>query len=316
MRAEYQQAATIRTRTLSFTRLSLKCKKEESIMGWKVLLFILFALGAAVAAVLFYGKLHWESGTRKLRGQLETARLPIEPRVFNRREIETLPAPVQRYFQAVLTDGQPIVASVSVEHVGTFNMGETTEQWKPFTSTQRVVTRRPGFDWDGRVAMMPGLSVYVHDAYVAGEGILQVAVLGLVSMVNLRGTREMAQGELMRWFAEAAWYPTALLPGQGVHWKAVDAHSSLATLKDGNLTLTLRFHFDEAGLIDTVSAEARGRTVGNAVVQTPWQGRFWNYAMHDGMLVPMDAEVAWLLPEGAKPYWRGHINSVNYTFAQ
>jgi hypothetical protein len=69
----------------------------------------------------------------------------------------------------------------------------------------------------------PGLPVRVHDAYVAGEGVLNARVLGLVSVVDMRGTGEVAEGELMRFFAEAAWYPTALLPSQGVRWQAVDA---------------------------------------------------------------------------------------------
>ena len=188
-----------------------------------------------------------ESGTRELRDRLEAARLPIEPKFFDKVELNAVPPPAQRYFRAVLKDGQPIVAAVSVEHTGTFNMGEAADQWKPFTSTQRVVTRRPGFDWDGRVAMMPGLPVRVHDAYVAGEGILHAAVLGLVSMVNLRGTGEVAQGELMRFFTETAWYPTALLPSQGVLWDAVDDHSARATLKDGDLTLTLLFSSIKTG---------------------------------------------------------------------
>ena len=29
-----------------------------------------------------------------------------------------------------------------------------------------------------------------------------------------------------------------------------------------------------------------------------------------------DGEVAWLLPEGPKPYWRGRITSLRYEFAQ
>jgi len=279
-----------------------------------VLLSVL-GLVVVVAAAILYGGFRWKSGTRELRDRLEAARLPIEPKVFDRGELESIPAPVQRYFRVVLEDGQPIVAAVSMEHTGTFNMGEAAAQWKPFTSNQRVVTRRPGFDWDGRIAIMPGLSVRVHDAYVAGEGILHAAVLGLVPMVNLRGTGEVAHGELMRFFAEAAWYPTALLPSPDVRWYAVDDRSARATLKDGDLTLTLLFRFNEDGLIETVRAEARGRTVGGTVVPTPWQGRFWNYAIRDGMRVPLDGEVAWLLLEGAKPYWRGRITKLSYEFA-
>ena len=277
---------------------------------------VILGLVVIVAVVILHGEFCWRAGTRELRDRLEAARLPIEPKVFDEGELESLPGPVQRYFGAVLEDGQPIVAAVSVEHTGTLDMGKTAQQWKPFTSTQRVVTSRPGFDWDGRVAMMPALPVLVHDAYAAGEGILHAAVLGLVSVVNLRGTGEVAQGELMRFFAEAAWYPTALLPSQGVLWDAVDEQSARATLKDGDLTVTLLFRFNEDGLIATVRAEARGRMVGGAVVPTPWHGRFWNYAIREGMRVPLDGEVAWLLPEGAKPYWRGRITKLSYEFAR
>jgi hypothetical protein len=42
----------------------------------------------------------------------------------------------------------------------------------------------------------------------------------------MRGTGEIAEGQLMGFFAEAAWYPTALLPGQGVRWEAVDDSSA------------------------------------------------------------------------------------------
>jgi hypothetical protein len=280
------------------------------------LLLVVLGLVVVMAAAVLYGEIHWRWGTRELRDQIEAAKLPIERKVFDRREPERVPAPVQRYFRAVLEDGQPIVVAVSMAHTGTFNMSEGGEQWKAFSSNQRVVTRRPGFDWDGRIAMMPGLPVYVHDAYVGGEGILHAAVLGLVSMVKLRGTNEVAAGELMRFLAETVWYPTALLPSQGVLWDAVDDHCARATLKDGDVTATLQFHFNDDGLIDTVGAEARGRTVGGKVVPTPWHGRFWNYAIRDGMRVPLDGEVAWLLPEGAKPYWRGRITALSYEFAR
>jgi hypothetical protein len=33
------------------------------------------------------------------------------------------------------------------------------------------------------------------------------------------------------------------------------------------------------------------------------------------MQVPMTGEVAWLLPEGDLPYWRGTITDLRYAFA-
>ena len=270
------------------------------------------AMGAAI-----YGSRRWEQGTQVILARLEAARTVPSPARYDARELDGLPVPVQRYFRAALTDGQAIVSAVSIRHAGTFNMSATAEQWKPFTSEQRVVTGRPGFVWDARVMMLPGVPAHVHDAYIAGAGLLHGAVLGLVTVVDMANTPELARGELMRFFAEAAWYPTALLPSQGVHWEAVDDTSAHATLTDGAVTLKLLFRFNAEGLIDTVRAEARGRVVDGKTVMAPWQGRYWRYAVQEGMRVPQEGEVAWILSEGLegeKPYWRGTTLSSRYEF--
>jgi hypothetical protein len=194
-------------------------------------------------------------------------------------------------------------------------MSETGEQWRPFVSDQLVVAHRPGFDWDARIRMMPGVTAYVHDAYVAGEGILHASALGLVTVAEIRGTPEIARGELMRFLAESAWYPTVLLPGEGVEWEAIDDRSAAATLTDGEVSVTMVFHFGEDDLIERVTAESRDRVVAGSAEATPWEGRFFGYERRDGMLVPLDGDVAWLLPEGRKPYWRGHIERVSYEFS-
>ncbi|WP_317623103.1 DUF6920 family protein [Thiohalomonas denitrificans] len=276
---------------------------------------IVMALAAMFAASAF-GAHRWTQETQRLRGRIEANRSPVEPQRIDFRELDGLPIPVQRYFRRVLKEGGPMVSGVRVRHRGTFDTGTTEARWKPFTSEQCVVTRRPGFDWDGRIGVMPGLSVRVHDTYVAGEGVLHAALLGLFTVADLRGSHEVAEGELMRFFADAVWYPTALLPSQGVRWEAVDAHSARGTLVDGEIVLTMLFRFGQEGLIESVSADARNRSVGDRFVPTPWLGRFRNYALRSDMRIPLEGEVAWLLPEGAKPYWRGRITEIRYEFAE
>jgi hypothetical protein len=269
-----------------------------------------------IAVTLIYGARRWDSATKEMHERLEAARVPIATKSYSAVELIGLPAPVQKYFRAVLKDRQPIVAAARFEQVGTFNMSATGENWKPFTSRQRVITKRPGFDWEARIEMMPGLTARVHDAYIGGEGMLQASLLGLVSMADLRGTPEMAQGEFMRYFAEAAWYPTAFLPSQGVQWTAVDDFSARATLHDGGNATTLLFRFDEGGLMTSMRAEARGRGVAGVMIPTPWEGKWSNYELRDGMRIPIRGEVAWMLPEGPKTYWRGAITMSRYEFAE
>jgi hypothetical protein len=157
--------------------------------------------------------------------------------------------------------------------------------------------------------------VRVHDAYIAGKGRLHAAVLGLFTMANVQGDGEVARGELMRFFAEAPWYPTALLPSQGVRWETVDDRSANATLVDGPIAPTLLFSFDDAGLIESVRAEARGAVVGKTMVMAPWEGRWSDYQVRDGMTVPSTGEVAWLRPEGRRAYFRGTVTSLTYEFS-
>jgi hypothetical protein len=290
-------------------------------MTW--LSWLALALGALAVVALglrAYGSHRWASHIGTLTQHLEASRTagriqPTSSARFDPRELHDLPAPVQRYFRAALKEGQPVVSALTIDMAGTFNMAATAEQWQPFTSWQRVVTRRPGFLWDARIAMMPGFAARVVDSYIAGEGLLHAAVLGLFTVAKVRGGGEIARGEFMRFFAEAVWYPTALLPSQGVHWEAIDEHSANASIADGPLTLTLLFRFNDAGLIESVRAEARGSMVGDKLVMLPWECVLSDYQVRAGMTVPNKGEVAWLHPAGRRPYFRGTITSLDYEFA-
>ncbi len=286
-------------------------------MGWMALATgLLVAGGVGLAA---FGSSRWARATQAQVALLEAARVPAPAglnKVDSASELEGLPAPVQRYFRAVLKDGQPLIASATFELAGTINMSETGQNWKPFTSWQRAVIHRPGFLWNGRVAMFPGVTANVHDSCIAGVGTLHAAVLGLFTVAKVRGGHEAARGELLRFFAEWVGYPTALLPSHGVRWAGVDDRSANATLVDGPVTLTLLFRFDEAGLITSVHADARGATQGKdgAMVMLPWECSLSGYQLREGMMVPTRGEVAWMRPEGRQSYFIGNLTSLAYGF--
>lgn len=285
-------------------------------MTWIIWLGIALGAIAAIAIGLTaIGAARWANATRTLMLRLEGARMPLTTSRYDVHELEGLPAPVQRYFRAVLKDGQPIITGVTVQHSGTFNVSADGERWMPFTSEQRVLTHRPGFVWNARMVIVPGIAVLVHDAYVAGVGTLHPAVLGLFSLTNQHGRGDIARGELMRYMLESVWYPTALLPSQGVKWAAVDDVSANATMVDGDISMTMLFTFDATGLIEAVRAEGRGALIGGKVVMMPWEGRMSNYQERDGMRVPLTGEAAWVPPGARKPYWRGTIVSMTYEFA-
>lgn len=264
----------------------------------QVLIFVALAL----AAVFVLGRSRWNARTLSLRSALANARAPFDPAAWT-----SPPEPVRRYLRAVLPPDLPRILSATFTHTGTFLLGD---QWRPFNSHQFVVTRRPGFLWDARISR----AFYVHDAYIAGAGLLHATLFGLLDLAHTPNTPELAEGELQRFLAEAVWYPSLYAPGGDVRWDAMDDQNAAATLRDGKTSAALSFHFSDAGLVTRIFSPARFRIVDKKAVPTPWECRLWNYQRHAGILIPTEAEVAWLLPTGPLPYWRGRLTSIYFEF--
>jgi hypothetical protein len=137
---------------------------------------------------------------------------------------------------------------------------------------------------------------------------------GVINVVNEGGTPEMAQSALARWLGEAAWFPTAFLPGEGITWRAIDDSTARATVTDGALSVSADFQFAGSGELIGMSA-MRYRDVNGRGVLTPFEARYTSFARREGVMIPSSAEVAWLLPEGRYAYWRGEPASLRYEFA-
>jgi hypothetical protein len=160
------------------------------------------------------------------------------------------------------------------------------------------LTARPGFVWNAKIILFPGVPVRVVDAFITGEGLLRPSILGLYGLGTLHGKGEIARGELLRHFAESVWFPTALLPSQGVVWQAVNDMSANATITDGPISETILFRFDANGLIASIYVQGRATTVGTTTVLMPWECRMSNYQTRGGMRIPLTGEALYITPHG------------------
>ncbi len=242
----------------------------------------------------------WRQGGEKLSGRYHSERL------------QRLPAPVQRYLSTVLPPEAPLVKRIRVHQHGTFNIGDTDPQWLPFKATSHITTTPPGMVWDAHISIVPPLSIHVIDYYVGGKGGLYGKLLDAVPIVNAEPAPVLDQGELMTWLAEAVWYPTALLPGNGVSWEALDERRARATVDDGLQQVSLDFHFNERHEVVRVSSSSRGREVNGTYQMLPWSCHYRDYGKMNGVLVPLEGEVSWSLPTGEQPYMRARIDKLEY----
>jgi len=269
-----------------------------------------FAVGfVAVASSLSLWRFRPGRSIDKRIESLLTAAKPPATGPVDLEGLDGLPDPVQTYFETVIRAGESPVRTVEIEQGGEFRLGGPAGNWKPMTATQYYSVSPPGFVWDASIEMFPLVSARVVDAYENGQGTLAARIFSLIPVANAGPSEPMNEGELLRYLAEAVWFPTALLPSAGVQWETVDATSARATLEDRGNTASLVFHFDDEGFVERVTGERYRQEDDQSA---PWVGTFDGYEWHDGFRIPTHGTVAWDRPEGLVPYWRAQIESVEY----
>jgi hypothetical protein len=232
-------------------------------------------------------------------------------RVYTADDVDGLPAPVRRYFEHVLTEGQPYVRVARLTHRGEFRLGDATTPWRPLEATELATTDPPGFVWDARIEVAPFVPVRVVDAYVHGRGVLHAKLLAALTVADAEPGPELDEGELLRYLGEAVWYPTALLPRSGVEWKAIDDRSARATLTDRETTASLVFEFEDGEVRRVVGERPYTRPDGS-YDRVKWAGHWHDYVERAGLLIPREGSVEWHHPDGTVPYWRGRVTEIQY----
>jgi hypothetical protein len=278
---------------------------------WLGINLIVISLLALVLLAIAINRRHLDRAYARLVAELLNEREPSAG-FFHTAELEDLPAPVRRYLNKAIPEGRPYVKAVHLRQVGEFRPGDTTAPWKPLEAEQHFTVNPPGFVWDAKIDMAPLIQVRVIDMYKGGKGILRAKMFSTLTVADAQGHPKLDAGELMRYLAEAVWFPTALLPGQGIEWSPIDDHSAKATLEHEGTSASIVFYFNDRDEVERIHAEGRFREVEGDYEPTPWTGYWGNYQTRNGLLIPIEGRVEWNLPEGALTYWRAHLEEIDH----
>jgi hypothetical protein len=219
-------------------------------------------------------------------------------------DMSLLPATVRDYVERVLPDGVGSGQTVRVEQVGEMVL-KTGGGARRFTATEEFAVDRVAFAWRARFPILGPLSVRVVDSYDAGNGLLEVRLLGL-PLQRKRGP-ELAEGEAYRYLAEIPWAPQAIVANPQLEWRQLENRSVEVATRVRERRLAVRLRFNDTREIAQTFAERPRAESGNLAV--PWVGEFHDYRKLGGALIPTRGEVRWELPEGPFTYWRGTITS-------
>jgi hypothetical protein len=144
---------------------------------------------------------------------------------------------------------------------------------------------------------------------VDGAGLLEARLFRSLRLARAAGP-QAGKGELMRYLAELAWAPQAMLHNPQLSWREIDATtvevSAARPAGPGPAWVRLLL---ENGDITRVEADDRPRAVGRRIVPTRWQGRCCDYREIDGCRIPTRAVASWLLKDVLFEYWRGTVTA-------
>jgi hypothetical protein len=177
--------------------------------------------------------------------------------------------------------------------------------WMPFTATQTISTRICEFDWRAKTGPLGMISV--RDALESGVGHLEIAAFGVIPIARSKSTATLVRGELMRYLAELAWAPAALLLNPTLCWRDDGRGTFAVSAGEGDTASEVFLSLDGDGRIAAMFAPDRPRSVAASFVLTPWHGRFFDYRRHNDVWIPFAGEVAWEIAGKNVIAWQGRL---------
>jgi hypothetical protein len=178
--------------------------------------------------------------------------------------------------------------------------------WMSFTATQTISTRTCAFDWRARAG--PFGMISARDALKDDEGRLDVMALGFIPIARTKHSSALVRGELMRYLAELAWAPDAILHNTELRWRKDGPDTLSVSAGSGETESEVVLSFDSVGRIGGGFSPDRPRSATAPFLPTPWRGRFSDYRRHEDRWLPFAGEVAWEIDGKECVYWQGRID--------
>ena len=196
---------------------------------------------------------------------------------------------------------------VQLKQTGRLKQKAGAASWMSFTATQTISTRECAFDWRARAG--PFGVILARDALKNGEGRFDVMALGVIPIVRAEHSAALMRGELMRYLAELAWAPDAILLNTELRWRKDGPDQLAVSAGSGETAAEVMLSLDSEGRIAGSFALDRPRSVTAPFLPTPWRGRFSDYRHHGNMWLPFAGEVGWEIDRKEVIYWQGRIES-------
>lgn len=273
---------------------------EDAKYGTIVNAVLLIAVIFSAAAMRFDRMVRNEVAT--LAGQVSA-----REQVLTVEKISVLPANVRRWVEHSNVLNRKLPAMYRVLQRGTLR---TTAEGRrmPFEAEQFFSVDPPGFIWRARIDAGPHMKIAGRDKYQNGHGHILIKPLYLFTAANGFG-KQIDQGTLLRFLAEAAWFPEMAV-SKYLRWEGIDDRRARVTMEYGGTSASGIFFFNEEGLVEGFEARRYG-DFGGIYRKENWSVNVTSHRKFNDVPIGHQNEVTWKLKEGNFTWLRMEITEIH-----
>lgn len=270
-----------------------------------VILAVILTLLIAISSIANY--LFNRSANKEVESLLSKSE-SADKKKIEEADINRLPGSVQKWLKFSQVLGKERIVKIKVDQKAEMRL-KKEQDWMPLTARQYFTTDEPGFIWLAKIKAAPLIHIVGKDKYVDGKGNMLIKIMSLITVADAKG-EEIDQGTLLRFLAEAMWFPTAALENY-ITWKEIDDNSAEATMTYGNVKASGIFTFSESGEIKNFTAQRYKESNGKYSLET-WSVDVSDYKDFSGIKVPTKGEIIWKLADGDFNWYNFEVLNVEY----
>ena len=226
------------------------------------------------------------------------------------KDLKHLPINVQKWLIRSGVLGRKRSSYVYIEQKGEMRLDENSDKWIFASSKQFAGIVMPGFVWQVKAAFIPFINMYGMDSFVDGVGSLEMRLFNLVKVANIKDTVKVNQSSFARYLLELSWYPEAAL-NKNMKWEEVDEYTARVKMSHHGIDGEAYLHFNED--YDVIKTSAmRYKDTDEAGELLECLGESKDFAVFDGLRIPSELHISWMLPEGEFTWYKLRVEKVTY----
>lgn len=248
------------------------------------------------------------------RAWTEIARAAIPPPGgFDPAMVSGLPEVAQRYFLHAIAPGTPLRTTVELRLEGVFLLGDKNSNQSYDMEARQILAPPDRFVWMPVLRSGP-LTITGSDAALDGRAWTRFWIASLLPVADVATSPDLVRSAQFRAAIESIWTPAAILPRDGIAWKAVGPDTASVTIDLPGGPVVLQLTVDQAGALKQVAGLRWSNANPRKLFQLqPFGGTMEEEATFEGYTIPSVVSVGNMFGTGEYfPFYRAQILQAVY----